>query len=85
MKSLADSPKIVLLQRNDKAPYAGALMPVEDLRKLETKSLNADLYKTELDKQLDQPPGYAPQDSSKIIIFTVLGALLGYFVGVSLR
>lgn len=50
-------PKIILIQKNQVASFDGALISIEKLRDLETKSLNADLYKEELKKhEGDLPP-----------------------------
>lgn len=78
-------PKVVLLQKSEPAPFSGALMPIEKLRDLETKSLNADLYKTEIDKQDAQVPLYVAPDSSYLVLGGLGIAILFFFVGYGVR
>lgn len=56
-------------------------MPVETLRKLETKSLNSDLYKAELEKNQQVIPLYSAPDHSVIVLIGVGGLLIGFLVG----
>lgn len=87
MKSLASSPslQVSLIKKGDTCPYDGALMPIETLRQLETKVLNADLYKTELDSHAGEVPLYSAPDSSKFVIIGIVALLLGYLVGMTVR
>jgi hypothetical protein len=55
-------------------------MPVDYAKALEKKSLDADLYKTELDKNLDTPPEYK-LDGGRTILIGLGCAVLGFLVG----
>jgi len=74
-------PKVVLLQKSKPAPFDGALMPIEKLRDLETKALNADLYKTELDRQEGAIPMYVAPDSSYLVMGGLAIAVIFFLVG----
>jgi len=78
-------PKVVLVEKNQPSPFSGALMPIEKLRDLETKSLNADLYKTELERQEGEVPLYVAPDSSYLVLGGLGIAILFFFVGYGTR
>ena len=54
---------------------------METLRELETKSLNADLYKTELDKHSGESALLTPSDHSLEVIIGALALVLGFVIG----
>ena len=74
-------PQAILLQKSNPAPYAGVLMPTDYARKLEQKSLDAELYKIELQKHEGDVPLYSTPDSGTIIVVGVLCGVLGFFLG----
>lgn len=60
-------------------------MPIEKLRDLETKSLNADLYKAEIERDEAAVPLYVAPEGS-YLIFGGLGiAVLFFFIGYGAR
>jgi hypothetical protein len=54
---------------------------METLRGLETKSLNADLYKSELDKHMGEEPLYTPSNHSLEVIIGTVALILGFVIG----
>jgi hypothetical protein len=69
-------PKVVLIQKNNPAPFDGYLMPETKLQELETDSLNAKLYKEELRKEEGSlPPPPIPAQSK--VIWWGVGVLTG--------
>jgi hypothetical protein len=69
------------MEKGQPSPFSGALMPIERLRDLETKSLNADLYKQELERNEGQVPLYVAPDSSVMVLGGVSIAILFFFAG----
>ena len=80
IKSLADS-QAVLINQNDKAPYSGVLMSMTYARELEKNSLDAQLYKSELDKNLSTPAEYK-LDGGRTVLIGVGCLALGILIGV---
>jgi hypothetical protein len=56
-------------------------MPVDYAKQLEKNSLDAQLYKSELEKHEGSIPLYTTPDSSVIILVGVGGLLTGYLIG----
>jgi hypothetical protein len=75
---------VLHLKRGETAPFDGALLPIEDLAKLETDHLNAQLYKDELAKHQGETPLYAPTDHSLDVIIGVAALVVGIIIGHSL-
>jgi hypothetical protein len=71
----------ILLNQNDKAPYYGVLMSVDYARELEKKSLDLDLYKSEIEKHEGEVPLYTTPDGGKTILIGLGCALLGFLIG----
>lgn len=78
-------PKVVLIQKNQPASFDGVLMPIEKLRELETDSLNAKLYKTELEKNEGSIPLYVAPDGSYLVLGGLSIAILFFFIGYGTR
>lgn len=60
-------------------------MPVDYAKALEKKSLDADLYKQELEKHEGSIPLYSTPDGSTLVLIGLGGALIGFIVGLSTR
>src|SRR5208282_1512589 len=82
-QSLAD--QAVILQKSSPAPYYGVLMPIDYAKQLEQKSLDAELYKSELAKHEGAVPLYTTPDGSYLVLIGLGGALVGFIVGLSTR
>lgn len=74
-------PQIVLIQKDEKASFSGALLPIDALRQLETKSLNSELYKAELEKNQQIIPLYSAPDHSILVLVGVGGLIIGFIIG----
>ena len=82
IKSSAQAlPQIVLLSQSDKAPYSGALLPMDMLRSFQVDHMNSLLYKTELSKHEGEVPLYAAPDGGKTVLIGVGCLLLGFVIG----
>ena len=60
-------------------------MPRETLQSLQLDHLNADLYKTELDKCQSLPPLLQPSDHSLDIIIGITALITGYIIGATVK
>jgi len=76
-QSLAQS-QVTLLKKTDPAPYAGALLPIEDLKALQKDHLNAIDYKKELEEHESEMPLFFAPDSKTFVIIGMSGVVLGF-------
>lgn len=60
-------------------------MPMDYAKALEQKSMNADLYKQELEKHEGAIPLYSTPDGSTLVLIGLGGALVGFVIGMSTR
>jgi len=60
-------------------------MPVDYAKALETKSLNADLYKVELQKHMADVPAYSTPSSSLIVLIGLGALITGFGLGLITR
>ncbi len=75
------SPQAILLKKNDPAPYAGILAPVNYIKNLEADSERAKLYKLEIEKNKDCLPELSAFEPPSNDSSFWLGAGIGLSIG----